>query len=128
MTVPTPREELLAKLVVQSAFKVHSSLGPGLLESIYETCFCHELNKLGIPNRRQVEVPINYDGLELRPGLRIDVLVDDLIICELKSVRELNEVFVAQVMSQLKLANKHLGFLINFNVATIRRGIRRVII
>ena|SRR6266487_3691101 len=122
------KEEQLAKSIVDSAYAVHKALGPGLLESVYEACFCHELNKRGIPYRRQVKVPIIYDGVTLKEGLRLDILVDDLIISELKSVESLNPIFVAQILSQLKLTGKRLGFLINFNVTTIKEGIRRVIL
>lgn len=128
MTVPSEREELLANAIVKSAYAVHRALGPGLLESIYETCFCHELKKRGIPHRRQVVVPLAYDGVALSQGLRLDILVDDSIVCELKSVEALTPVFLAQILSQLKLSGKHLGFLINFNVTVIKDGIRRVIL
>jgi GxxExxY protein len=128
MTVPSEREELLAKTIVKSAYAVHRALGPGLLESIYGTCFCYELKNRGIPHRRQVVVPLAYGGVALPQGLRLDILVDDSIVCELKSVEALTLVFLAQILSQLKLSGKHLGFLINFNVAVIKDGIRRVIL
>jgi GxxExxY protein len=124
----SPREEELAEGIVSSAYAVHKVLGPGLLESIYEACFCHELSKRGIPHRRQVIVPLVYDGVAFSEGLRLDILVDDLVICELKSVESSSPVFLAQILSQLKLAGKRLGFLINFNVPMIKQGIRRVII
>jgi GxxExxY protein len=125
---PGPHEELLASAIVDCAFPVHSTLGPGLLESIYELCFCHELKEKGIPYERQVSVPLIYRGIDLPLGVRLDVLVDKRIICELKAVESLTPVFMAQIITQLKLANHHLGFLINFNVAKIKDGIRRVII
>ncbi len=129
MTITTtPQEETLAKAIVDSAYVIHRSLGPGLLESIYETCFCHELKKRHIPYRRQVIVPLVYDGVKLAEGLRLDLLVEDLIVCELKSVEAMNRVFLAQILSQLKLTGKRLGFLINFNVPIIKEGIRRVIL
>jgi GxxExxY protein len=121
-------EERIAKSIVNAAFTVHKALGPGLLESIYEVCFCHELTKLGLSCRRQVALPIVYDGIRFDEGLRLDVLVNELVICELKAVVEMNPVLMAQLMSQLKLANKRLGFLINFNVAMIKSGIKRVIL
>jgi len=124
----SPRHEYLAKEIVDSAYTVHRALGPGLLESIYETCFCHELKKRSIPHERQVTVPLVYDGVVLSDCLRLDVLVDDLIICELKSVEAINPIFMAQILTQLKLTGKRLGFLINFNVPTIKQGIRRVIL
>ena len=128
MKPPTPHEEALAREIVDCAYKVHRALGPGLLESIYEACFCHELTKRGIPYRRQVQVPLVYDGISLPESLRLDVLVNDLIVCEFKSVESIIPLFVAQVLSQLKLSQKHLGFLINFNVPVIKEGIRRIIL
>jgi GxxExxY protein len=119
------REEYLAKEIVDCEYKVHKQLGPGLLEKVYEVCFCHELAKKGIPFKRQIDIPIVYDGLAFEEGLRSDVLVDDLIICELKAKDELNPVWKAQIISHLKLTDKHLGFLINFNVALIKDGINR---
>jgi GxxExxY protein len=127
MTVVSTREEELATAIVAAAYAVHKILGPGLLESIYEACFCHELSKRGIPYRRQVSMPLVYDGLSFSEGLRLDVLVDDLVVCELKCVDSLKPVFLAQILSQLKLTGKHLGFLINFNVPVIKQGIQRVI-
>jgi len=128
MTSTTPEEEELARKIVDCAYRVHRGLGLGLLESIYETCFCHELQKRGVPYRRQLTVPLVYDGIVLSDCLRLDVLVKDLIICELKSVDSLDPIFMAQILTQLKLARKRLGFLINFNVPAIKLGIRRVIL
>ena len=91
------REEFLAKKIVDCAFKVHKQLGPGLLEKVYEVCFCHELTKKQIPFQRQIDIPIVYDGLIFDEGLRLDVLVDDLVICELKAKDELNPVWKAQL-------------------------------
>ncbi len=122
------KEEKIAKVIVDSAFAVHKELGPGLLEKVYEACFVHELSKRGLKNQRQVELPIVYDGIELDENLRLDVLVEDLVICELKAVIELNPVWEAQVLSYLKLAKKRLGFLINFNVPLIKNGIKRFIL
>ena len=112
---------------MDAAFAVHKTLGPGLLENVYETCFCHELAKRELPYQRQVVVPIHYDGLILDEGFRLDVLVDDLVICKLKAVNKMLPVFTAQLMTYLKLTNKHLGFLINFNVPLIKHGIKRVV-
>lgn len=123
---PNERLEYLAKEIVDCAYKVHSKLGPGLLEKIYEICFCHELSKKGIPHVRQTDIPINYDGLVFNEGLRVDVWVDGLVICELKAKEELNEVWKAQVLSHLQLTNLKLGFLINFNVVLIKNGIYRL--
>ena len=121
-------EERIAKDIVASAYTVHITLGPGLLESVYEVCFCHELSKRGRSYRRQVVVPIVYDGITFDAGLRLDVLVEELVICELKAVETMHPVFLAQLLTQLKLTQKRLGFLINFNVPLIKQGIKRVIL
>jgi GxxExxY protein len=118
-------EELLCKEIVDATFKVHKELGPGLLEKIYEICFCHLLNKKGIELQRQVYLPIVFDGLTFDEGLRLDVFIDNLIICEIKAVDTMNPVWVAQILSHLKLTNINVGFLINFNVPLIKNGIRR---
>ncbi len=102
--------------------------GPGLLESVYEVSFCYELSTRGITYRRQVAVPIIYKGVRFSERLRLDILVEDLVICELKAVDAMNPVFLAQILSHLKLSGKRLGFLINFNVTSIKQGIRRVIL
>ena len=105
------REEAIAQKIVDAAYAVHKKLGPGLLEKVYEVCFCHELSKRGLKYQRQVDIPIIYDGMVFDEGLRIDVLVEDLIICELQAVEEMNPVWEAQILSHLKLAGKRLGFL-----------------
>ncbi|HZX14912.1 MAG TPA: GxxExxY protein [Thermodesulfobacteriota bacterium] len=122
------REELIAQKIVDAAYTVHKKLGPGLLEKVYEVCFCHELSKRGLTYQRQVDVPILYDGIVFNEGLRLDVLVEELIICELKAVDEMNPVWEAQILSHLRLAGKRLGFIINFNVPLIKDGIKRIII
>lgn len=130
MNIPyhlTSREEALARNIVDCAYKVHNNLGPGLLEAVYERCFCCELEKRGIPYDRQISVPLVYDGEQIPWGVRLDVLVEGRIVCELKSVEAMNPVFLAQILTQLKLVDLHLGFLINFNVARFKDGIRRVI-
>jgi GxxExxY protein len=124
----TSFEEEVARKVVDSAYTVHKNLGPGLLEKVYEICFCHELEKRGLKYKRQVDFPIVYDNIVFDDGLRLDVIIEDLIICELKSVEELHPVFDAQILSYLKLTGKRLGFLINFNVPLIKNGIRRFIV
>jgi GxxExxY protein len=122
------REETIARGIVEAAFRVHTELGAGLLEKVYEVCFCHELSKLGFHPVRQVNVPITYDGISFDEGLRLDVLVDDLVICELKAVEIANSVWDAQILSHMKLTGKRLGFLINFNVPLIRNGLKRFIL
>lgn len=99
-----------------------------MLEKIYETCFCHELKKKSLKFYSQVSIPIRYDGLIFDEGFRIDVLIEDKLICELKAVKEINPVYEAQVLIYLKFTNKRLGFLINFNVPLIKNGIKRIIL
>lgn len=118
----------MGKEIVDAAYKVHRKLGPGLLEKIYEACFCHELKKKGIETKRQVSIPLKYDGLTFEEGLRLDVLVEGKIICELKAVNEVNKIWEAQILSHLKLLNKRLGYLINFNVRNIGKGIKRFVL
>jgi GxxExxY protein len=124
----TEKEEMVAGKIVDAAYKVHKALGPGLLEKVYEVCFCHELKKAGLSCLKQVSIPIKYDGIEFDDGFRLDVLVENLVICELKAVEEMNSVYMAQVLSYLKFADKRLGFLINFNVPLIKNGIKRIIL
>jgi GxxExxY protein len=124
----TQKEELIAERIVDAAYKVHKALGPGLLEKVYETCFCHELTKAGISYQKQLDVPIKYDDIELNEGLRLDILIEDSVICELKAIDEMNPVYMAQVLSYLRLTGKRLGFLINFNMPVIKNGIKRVIL
>ncbi len=123
------REEFLGKEIVDAAYKVHKELGPGLLERVYEACFCYELELKEIPFKRQPVLPISYKSkLFFDDELRMDVLVDDLIICELKSVLEIHPVWLKQISSHLKLTNLRLGFLVNFNVPLIKDGIKRFIV
>jgi len=121
------RTEEIGKIIVNSAFKVHKQLGSGLLERVYEVCLAHEITKTGLDVKRQVDIPIFYDGIEFSEGLRLDLLIEDSIIIEIKAVEQINPVWEAQIISQLKLLNKDLGFLINFNVPLIKSGIRRFI-
>ncbi|MBP6730545.1 MAG: GxxExxY protein [Chitinophagales bacterium] len=123
--MPTEREEVIGKAVVNAAYKVHKELGPGLLEKVYEICMAHELRKAGFDVLRQIDIPVIYDGLVFEEGLRLDLLVEDLVIVELKAVDLVNPVWQAQVISHLKLTNKNLGYLINFNVPLIKDGIKR---
>lgn len=114
-----------AKVIVNAAFKVHSALGPGLLEKVYEACLAHEIRKAGLEVQRQVNVPIIYDDLSFVEALRLDLLVSGNVIVEVKAVELVNKVWEAQVLSQLKLTKYPLAFLINFNVPLIKDGIRR---
>ncbi len=121
------KHENIAKAIVNTAYLVHKELGPGLLERIYESCFCHELGKHEWTIQHQVVVPIVYDGITFDEGFRLDVVVDDLVICELKAVDRIMSVHEAQLLSYMKLTKKRLGFLINFNVPLIRNGIKRFV-
>ena len=112
---------------MDAAYTIHKELGPGLLEKVYEICFCHELKKRGLEYERQVKVPIVYDNLTFEEGLRLDVLVEEQIICELKAIETVNPVWDAQIISHLKLTNNRLGYLINFNVPNIGKGIKRFV-
>ncbi len=114
--------------IIDAAYQVHSTLGPGLLESVYETCLCYELDKRGIPFQKQVSLPVIYDNITLEAGLRLDILVDKKVIVELKAVEKLTNVHQAQLLTYLKLTNSRLGLLINFNTARIKDGIKRVIL
>ncbi len=116
------------RVKVKAAYAAHKALGPGLLEKVYEVCFCHELSKRGLEYQRQVDIPIVYDGIVFDEGFRLDVLVEELIICELKAVDEMNPLWEAQLLSHLKLTGKRLGFLINSNVPLIEKGIKRIIL
>ncbi len=120
-------EEKTGKLIVNAAYAVHKSLGPGLLEKVYEVCFCHVLTKTGCQIKRQLDIPIVFDGIEFTEGLRLDIMVNELVICELKAIETVNPVWEAQILSHLKLTGKRLGYLINFNVPLIKDGIRRFI-
>ena len=121
------RIEQIAKNIVHCAYKVHKELGPGLLEKVYEICLVHELEKCGYNVKRQVEIPIVYDGMTFKEGLRLDIIIEDEIIIEVKAVELVNAVWEVQIISQLKITNKKLGFLINFTVPLIKNGIRRFI-
>lgn len=124
----TDQEETIGRAIVNAAFKVHAELGPGLLEKVYEVCITHELRKSGLIVVRQLDVPIQYDGIVFDEGLRLDLLVENLVIVEIKAVDLVNPVWQAQVLSHLKLTKKRLGFLINFNVPKIKEGIQRLIL
>ncbi|HAN74249.1 MAG TPA: GxxExxY protein [Planktothrix sp. UBA8402] len=120
-------DEVIGKKIVNAAYIIHKSLGPGLLEKVYEICLAHELTKIGLMVKRQVEIPIVYDGITFEEGLRLDLLINDSVIIELKAVEIVNPVWEAQIISHLKLTGKQLGYLINFNVPLIKGGIKRFI-
>ena len=119
--------ERLATTLVDAAFTVHSSLGPGLLESAYQACLVHELRRRGLSVEREVALPVHYAGLAIDAGYRLDMILDDAIIIENKSVRSISPLHISQVLTYLKLADRRLGFLINWNVPRIKDGIRRLV-
>jgi len=114
--------------IIGCAYKVHSKLGPGLLESAYEVCLEYELLKVGFNVNRQVALPVIYDEIKLDAGYRIDLIVNDSVIIEIKSVDALASIHTAQVLTYLKLADKKLGLLINFNETDLKKGIKRLIL
>jgi GxxExxY protein len=122
------REEYLATQIVDIAIKIHRELGPGLLESVYAKGFYYELVKREIQFIKQKEVPIIYQTLQIDDGLRLDLLIEDLIIIELKAQENYHPVWEAQLLSYLKLTNKRLGFLVNFHVPLMKDGIKRIIL
>lgn len=113
--------------IIKAAFDVHSALGPGLLESTYETCLVYEIRQRGLEARSQVGLPVVYRGVKLDAGYRIDILVQEAVIVEVKAVEQLAPVHTAQVISYLKLSGKRLGLLLNFNVVHLRLGIKRLV-
>ncbi len=119
------KQEEWMKTIYQSALKVHSTLGPGLLESVYEICLLHELTKRGLLVERQKALPINYDGVVIDSGLRLDLFIEGEIIIELKAVDSLAPIHQAQILTYMKLAKKELGYLINFNEKLLRNGVKR---
>lgn len=119
---------IISGKIVNAAHSVHSALGPGLLESAYEEALAYELRKRGLRFARQVSIPLIYDGVNLGEAYRADFIVEDVVIVEIKSVEEVPPVAFRQVLTYLKLANLHLGLLINFNVPLIKDGIRRVVL
>lgn len=113
--------------IIEAAMRVHSVLGPGLLESTYETCLAHELRKRGLAVRVQVPVPLVYDGIELEVAYRLDLLVDDEIIVEVKGVTQLHPVHEAQLLTYLRLSHRRVGLLLNFHSLHLRNGIKRMV-
>ena len=113
--------------IVDAAMKVHSTLGPGMLESVYEKCLMHELRKRGFKVQNQLWLPVVYDGVQIEGGYKVDLLVEDLVIVELKVVEHLLDIHKAQLLSYLKLGGKRVGLLINFNVVHLRDGIKRMV-
>src|SRR6056297_4367025 len=121
-------EEDIGRAVVHAAFYVHKTLGPGLLERVYEVCFCHVLSEKGLSVMRQIDIPIVFEDMTFEEGLRLDVMINDLVVCELKALKQVHPVWQAQLLSHMKLTGKRLGYLINFNVPLIKDGIQRMIL
>jgi GxxExxY protein len=121
------RCDQLSNVIIGCAIEVHKQLGPGLLESAYEACLCHELTAKSIAVKRQELLPVNYKGEYIDAGYRIDILVDNHVIVELKTVDTIIPIYRAQLMTYLKLSNKWLGLLINFNVKLLKQGIERIV-
>jgi GxxExxY protein len=122
------REVWLTTQIIGISILIHKQLGPGLLESVYEKCFCHELAYRNIPFQRQVKVDLYYNGFIIDDGLRIDILVDDLIVIELKAQDIYHPIWEAQLLSYLKLTKRRLGYIMNFHVPLMKHGIKRMII
>ncbi|MGH6964682.1 MAG: GxxExxY protein [Phenylobacterium sp.] len=119
--------EAVARQVVDAALKVHRVLGPGLLESTYEHCLAHELGLRGVPVRRQVGLPIEFEGLRLDAGYRLDMIVGDAVVVEVKAVEALSRLHEAQLLTYLRLSGFRLGLLMNFNAVQLRQGLRRFV-
>lgn len=120
-------ENELSKIVFDAAMKVHQNLGPGLLESAYEECLFYELNKTGLFVQKQKPLPLIYEDVKLEVGYRVDIMLENKLIIEVKAVDAFNDVHLAQVLTYLKLSDCKLGMLINFNVSLIKNGIKRVV-
>lgn len=118
----------IGRAVVDAAFTVHRALGPGLLESVYEACLAHELRKRAYRVSQQVHLPVVYDGIRLDSGLRLDLVVANVVIVEIKAVERMLPVFDAQMLTYLRLSGKRLGYLVNFNVPLIKTGLRRFVV
>ena len=124
---PSELEEVVGKDIVDCSYKIHKELGPGLLERVYEVCLEYELRLKGYDVKRQVDIPIKYKEIIFEEGLRLDLLIEDKVIVEVKAVELVNPVWSAQIISHLKLLDKNLGYLVNFNVPLIKNGIKRFV-
>ncbi|MCH7688826.1 MAG: GxxExxY protein [Planctomycetes bacterium] len=120
--------EELTNEIIGSAIEVHKELGPGLLESAYQACMCHELNLRKIPFRQQIDLPVKYKGIHLDCGYRIDMLVEEKVVVEFKAVTEMIPIYEAQLLTYLKLSRCKVGLLINFHVSVLKDGIKRKVL
>jgi GxxExxY protein len=127
--LPDKRDRLdsITRVIIGAAIEVHRTLGPGLLESAYEACLAHELSQRGLAFRLQVPLPVRYKGVQLDCGYRLDLIVEDEIIIEIKSVDELAPIHQAQLISYLRLSGRRVGLLINFNVRVLKQGLKRIV-
>ena len=126
--LPNPRTiNHISGMVVSGAMRVHTALGPGLLESAYEACLLHELRKQGLKVENQIQLPVIYDGVTIDLGYRMDLVVEDRVVVELKCVEAISDLHRAQLLSYMKLSGKPVGLLINFHVAHLREGIQRLV-
>ncbi len=121
------KSDILSHRIIASAIEVHRTLGPGLLETVYESALCYELSQCGIPLERQKHLPVSYKNISLDCNFRLDILVDSLVIIELKAVARIEPLFEAQLLTYLKLSGLWLGLLLNFNVQVMKNGIKRVV-
>ena len=121
-------ENEISNKIIQSAIEVHRHLGPGLLESAYEECLCYELSKMGLSFKRQQSLPVEYKGIKLDCGYRLDLVVEEKVIVEVKSVEKLLPIHQAQLLTYLRLSELKLGLLINFNSALLKDGIKRMVL
>jgi GxxExxY protein len=120
-------ENVLTDQIIGCAIEVHRHLGPGLLESVYEECLCYELSQIGLRFERQVQLPVTYKGIKLDCGHKLDLVVEDSVVVELKPIEDLAPVHQAQLLTYLKTSNKKVGLLINFNVQFLKNGLKRVV-
>lgn len=117
----------LTDKIIGAAIEVHNHLGPGLLESAYEICLCYELSQMGLRFRKQAALPIRYKGVVLDCGYRMDLIVEDAVVVEIKSIDDLAPIHVAQLLTYLRASSKHVGLLINFNVSILKTGLKRIV-
>jgi GxxExxY protein len=116
----------LTEMIIGAAIEVHRNTGPGLMESVYEECLCYELSQLGLKFQRQVELPVSYKQIKLKCGFRMDLVVEDAVVLELKTVDQLLPIHSAQILTYLKLSGKKIGLLINFNETVLKNGLKRL--
>ena len=123
----TPELEVIGTKVLDAAYTVHTALGPGLLESVYEACLAYEIRKLGLKAETQVVVPVQYNDVYVETGLRLDIWVEEKVILELKAVEQMHSLYQAQLITYLKITGCRLGYLMNFNVLHFRDGFKRMV-